>query len=56
DHPIGQSETGKVSIDYKFVYLGKLEKLKITPVVIEGDQKVICPDDQAPEFENIPEC
>lgn len=56
DHPIAQSETGKVSIDYKFVYLGKLEKLKITPVVIEDDQKTICPNDKALDLEYIPEC
>ena len=56
DHPIAQSETGKISIDYKMVYLGKLEKLKITPVTIESDQKIICSDDKALEIENIPEC
>lgn len=56
DHPIAQSETGKISIDYKLVYLGKLEKLQIIPVVIEDDQKVICSSSKALEVENVPEC
>lgn len=56
DHPIPKSETGKVSLDYKLQYLGKLEKLKITPVTIEDGEEVICPEDKALEIENIPEC
>ena len=56
DHPFPKSETGKVSIDYKLQYLGKLEKLKIIPVTQEDNEEVICSDDKSLEIEHIPEC
>lgn len=56
DHPFPQSESDKVSIDYKFIYLGQLQKLKIIPVTLEDNEEVVCPDDKSLEIENIPAC
>lgn len=53
---VPRSETEKVSLDYKKQYLGVLQKLKITPVVIEDEEEVICPTDKSLTIENVPEC
>ncbi len=53
---IPRSETEKISVDYKMQYLGKLQKLKIVPVVIEDDEEVICPTEKTLTIEGIPEC
>ncbi len=53
---VPQSEIEKISLDYKKQYLGILQKLKITPVVIEDDEEVVCPTGKSLEIENVPEC
>lgn len=53
---IPRSETEKISVDYKMQYLGKLQKLKIVPVVFEDDDEVICPSEKILTIEGIPEC
>ena len=56
DQSFPQSEAKKVSIDYKFIYLGQLQKLKIVPVTLEDNEETICPTDKSLEIEYIPEC
>ncbi len=56
DNTFQRSDTGKVSIDYKLTYLGKLQKIKITPVTIEDNEEVICPSEKTLTVEGIPEC
>jgi len=51
-----KSETGKVEIDYKKQALGAMQKIKIIPVVIEGNEEVICGSDKSLTIEGIPEC
>ena len=51
-----KSESGRVTIDYKKQYLGLLQKIKIIPVVIEGDEEVICPSEKTLTVEGIPDC
>ncbi len=53
---IPRSETEKISVDYKMQYLGKIQKLKIIPVVIEDEEEVICPSEKSLNIEGIPEC
>ncbi len=53
---VPKSETEKIAVDYKMQSLGRLQKLKITPVVIEDDEEVICPSEKALIIEGIPEC
>jgi flagellin-like protein len=53
---VPRSETEKVSVDYKMQYLGRLQKLKIIPVTIEGDEEIICPSEKTLTIEGIPEC
>jgi len=53
---IPRSETEKISVDYKMQYLGRLQKLKIIPVVLEGNEEVICPSEKSLTIEGIPEC
>ncbi len=56
ERTVPQSDAEKISIDYKFQALGKIQKLKITPVVIEGNEEVVCPNQKAITVENIPDC
>lgn len=56
DHTIPHAETEKISIDYKFLYLGKLQQVKIIPVVIEDNEEVVCPTEKTLTVEGIPEC
>lgn len=56
DHTIPHAETEKISIDYKFLYLGKLQQMKIIPVVIEDNEEVVCPTEKTLAVEGIPEC
>ncbi len=53
---ISRSETEKMSVDYKMQYLGKLQKLKIMPVVLEDNEEVICPSEKSLTIEGIPDC
>lgn len=53
---ISRSETEKMSVDYKLQYLGKLQKLKIMPVVLEDNEEVICPSEKSLTIEGIPDC
>lgn len=53
---IPRSETEKISVDYKMQYLGKLQKLKIIPVVSESSEEIICPSEKTLTIEGIPDC
>ncbi len=56
ERTIPQSDTEKISVDYKFQALGNIQKVKITPVVIEGDEEIVCPSQKAITVEGIPDC
>lgn len=56
DRTIPRSDTEKISIDYKLQALGKIQKLKITPVVIEDNEEIVCPNQKAITVEGIPDC
>lgn len=56
EHAVPRSETERISIEYKMQYLGKLQKVKIIPVVIEGNEEVICPSAKTLTIEGIPDC
>lgn len=56
DHAIPHAETEKISIDYKFLSLGKIQQVKIIPVVIEDNEEVVCPTEKTLTVEGIPEC
>jgi flagellin-like protein len=53
---VGRSEVGKVVIQYATSYLGVLQKLKITPVVDEDGEEIICGSGKSLTVEGIPEC
>ncbi|MFA6888878.1 MAG: archaellin/type IV pilin N-terminal domain-containing protein [Candidatus Woesearchaeota archaeon] len=53
---IPRSETEKISVDYKMQSLGKLQKVKMIPVVLENTEEIICPSEKGLTIEGIPEC
>lgn len=56
DRTFPRSEASKVSIDYKLQYLGRIQQLKIVPIVLEDNEEVVCPSEKALTVEGIPEC
>lgn len=56
EHTVPHSETERISIDYKRLSIGKLQKVKIIPVVIEDNEEVICPTEKTLTIEGIPDC
>ena len=56
EEPLGISETKRFTIPYNQPALGALEKLKIIPVIKDGDDEVICPADKSLIIEGIPSC
>jgi len=52
----GKSVSKKVIIPYDAGKLGKLEKIKIVPVIFDNNEEVICPVSKTIVAENIKEC
>jgi flagellin-like protein len=53
---VRRSEVGQAEVEYAKTHLGVLQKLKITPVVDEGGEEIICGSDKSLTIEGIPEC
>jgi hypothetical protein len=52
----GKSVTKKITIPYDIEKLGKLEKLKIIPIIFKDNEEIICPVSKNIVAENIKEC
>ncbi|MBI3032762.1 hypothetical protein HYY69_04765 [Candidatus Woesearchaeota archaeon] len=52
----GKSETKKLNIPYDQSLLGNLEKLKITPIILNDGKEQVCPLNKALVIEGIKSC
>jgi flagellin-like protein len=56
DEMLGTSEAKRFTIPYDLETLGALEKMKISPIIIEDGEHLVCPADKSLIIENIPNC
>ncbi|MBI5393444.1 hypothetical protein HZA96_06240 [Candidatus Woesearchaeota archaeon] len=52
----GKSVTKKITIPYDIAKMGKLEKLKIVPIIFKENEEIICPVSKNIVAENVKEC
>jgi len=56
DEKFGKSVSKKIIIPYDTAKLGKLEKLKMVPIIFDDGEEIICPVSKNIVAENIKEC